>query len=53
MVFWQCQACRYVYDMRKGDPKKGIAPGTTFEELPEDWHCPDCGAAKSMFNKVR
>jgi len=53
MKFWECQVCKYVYDMRKGDPKRSIPPGTEFEELPDDWHCPDCGASKDLFRKLR
>jgi len=48
---WQCQLCRYEYEVSKGDPISGIAPGTPFEDLPDDWVCPICGAGKSMFEK--
>lgn len=41
--------CGYVYDPAVGDPENGIAPGTPFEEIPEDWVCPDCGLDKSAF----
>ncbi len=41
-----------IYDPAKGDPNRGIPPGTPFEALPEDWTCPDCGATKDMFEKV-
>ncbi len=44
-----CQVCGYVYDPAKGDPDNGVEPGTTFEELPDDWVCPVCGAAKDQF----
>ncbi len=44
-----CSVCGYVYDEDAGIPDKGIAPGTTWESLPEDWKCPLCGAAKSDF----
>ena len=44
--------CGYVYDPAVGDPGNGIAPGTPFEEIPEDWVCPDCGLAKSAFTEV-
>ena len=37
-----CTACGYVYDLAAGDPSNGIAPGTPFTELPEDWACPVC-----------
>ena len=42
--------CGYVYDPAVGDPENGIAPGTPFEEIPEDWVCPDCGLDKSAFD---
>jgi rubredoxin len=44
-----CTVCDYVYDPAEGDPDSGIAPGTTFEQIPEDWVCPVCGTAKSDF----
>ncbi len=46
-----CEPCGYVYDPAEGDPDNGIEPGTPFEELPEDWVCPVCGATKDMFVK--
>jgi rubredoxin len=49
---WECLVCGYIYDPAKGDPDNGIEPGTSFEALPDDWVCPDCGAAKDMFEKV-
>ena len=48
---WQCQLCHYEYEEAKGDPISGIAPGTSFLDLPDDWVCPICGADKSMFEK--
>ena len=44
-----CTVCEYIYDPEVGDPDSGIAPGTPFEALPEDWECPDCGVSKSEF----
>lgn len=44
-----CTVCGYVYDPEKGDPDSGIAPGTRFEDIPESWVCPVCGAEKMMF----
>jgi rubredoxin len=41
-----CPECGYVYDPEVGDPEHGIAPGTAFEDLPADWHCPYCGVDK-------
>jgi rubredoxin len=49
---WECMVCGYVYDPETGDPDGGIAPGTPFENLPDNWVCPDCGAGKDMFEKV-
>ena len=49
---WECTVCGWGYDPQQGDPSQGIAPGTPFEELPESWVCPECGAPKSMFEKV-
>ncbi len=47
-----CDVCGYIYDPEKGDPSNGVAAGTPFESLPEDWVCPDCGADKSMFEPI-
>lgn len=44
-----CTVCGYVYDPATGDPDSGIAPGTPFAEIPDDWACPVCGVAKDMF----
>lgn len=44
-----CTVCGYVYDPEKGDPDSGIAPGTRFEDIPDSWVCPVCGAEKTMF----
>ena len=41
--------CDYIYDPAVGDPDSGIAPGTAFEDLPDDWSCPLCGVGKDMF----
>jgi len=46
-----CKVCGYVYDPEKGDPENGIEPGTKFEDLPDDWVCPVCGATKEDFEK--
>jgi len=46
-----CSVCGYVYDPAKGDPDSGIAPGTRFEDIPDSWACPVCGADKSKFEK--
>ena len=47
-----CEVCGYVYDPEKGDPDHDIPAGTAFEELPEDWTCPDCGVGKDSFKPV-
>ncbi len=49
MIKWRCSVCGYVYDPNIGDPESGIEAGVVFEELPESWGCPDCGAEKDMF----
>jgi flavin reductase (DIM6/NTAB) family NADH-FMN oxidoreductase RutF/rubredoxin len=46
-----CTVCGYVYDPANGDPENGIAAGTAFEDLPDDWVCPICGAGKDAFEK--
>jgi len=51
MPKYECTVCGYVYDPELGDPDGGIKPGTPFEEIPDDWICPVCGAGKSDFEK--
>jgi flavin reductase (DIM6/NTAB) family NADH-FMN oxidoreductase RutF/rubredoxin len=51
-IRYTCRVCGYVYDPQKGDPEGRIKQGTPFEELPEGWVCPVCGAAKDKFEKV-
>ncbi len=46
---YQCLVCDHIYDPAEGDPDGGIEPGTLFEDIPDDWVCPVCGAAKSDF----
>ena len=46
-----CTICGYVYDPEQGDPDNGVNPGTKWEDVPEDWECPVCGAAKDDFEK--
>lgn len=46
---WICRQCSMIYDPVAGDPDSGIAPGTPFEEIPDDWHCPICNAQKKLF----
>jgi rubredoxin len=52
MQKWTCVICGYEYDPAKGDPDNGIEPGTAFENLPDSWVCPLCGAGKDQFEKV-
>ena len=48
----RCIPCGWIYDPAKGDPDNGVAPGTPFEELPEDWSCPLYGADKESFEEI-
>jgi PAS domain S-box-containing protein len=52
MAKYECTVCGYIYDPELGDPDGGIDPGTPFEEIPDDWVCPVCGASKDQFEKV-
>lgn len=49
---WECMQCGYMYDEELGWPEDGIEPGTRWEDIPDDWRCPDCGAAKRDFQMV-
>ena len=53
MAKYECTVCGYVYDPELGDPDGGIKPGTPFEEIPDDWVCPICGASKDQFEKIQ
>ena len=50
-MVYVCTLCGYTYDEAVGDPDNGIAPGTKFDELPDDFVCPLCGATKDSFSK--
>ena len=52
MQKYACDGCDYLYDPKLGDPENGIAPGTAFEDLPDDWVCPVCGLEKDFFSPV-
>ena len=52
MKKYKCLMCGYVYDPAVGDPDNGVEAGTAFEDLPDDWVCPDCGAGKDEFEAV-
>ena len=50
MKKYVCDLCGYIYDPAAGDPDSGIAPGTPFEDIPDNWECPLCGAGKEDFS---
>ena len=52
MQKYVCITCDCVYDPAIGDPDSGIEPGTAFEDIPEDWECPDCGVGKEDFEPL-
>ena len=49
---WMCIICGWMYEEEKGAPEEGIAPGTRWEDIPDDWYCPDCGASKEEFEMI-
>ncbi len=53
MQKYQCTICGYFYDPEEGDPDSGIPPGTSFEDIPEDWCCPVCGVTKASFEPIQ
>jgi flavin reductase (DIM6/NTAB) family NADH-FMN oxidoreductase RutF/rubredoxin len=53
MAKYECTVCGYTYDPELGDAGGGIKPGTPFEEIPDDWVCPVCGASKDQFEKIK
>ncbi len=52
MKKYVCEPCGWIYDPAKGDPDSGVEPGTAFEDIPESWCCPICGATKDQFEPV-
>ena len=52
MQKYKCTVCGYIYDPAIGDPDNGIQAGTTFESLPDDWICPECGVGKEEFELI-
>ncbi|RJG02496.1 rubredoxin [Noviherbaspirillum sedimenti] len=46
---WVCVICGWEYDESKGMPEHGVPPGTRWEDIPDDWECPDCGVGKADF----
>ncbi len=53
MSKWICLICGFIYDEAKGLPEEGIAPGTLWQDIPDDWSCPECGASKSDFEMIK
>ncbi|XAH21520.1 rubredoxin [Xylophilus sp. GW821-FHT01B05] len=51
MSRWRCGFCSHVYDEALGDPDAGVAPGTRWADVPEDWCCPECGATKADYTQ--
>jgi rubredoxin len=49
---FRCMVCGYIYDPDKGDPENGVEPGTAFDDLPDDWVCPVCGASQEQFEEA-
>lgn len=49
---WQCLVCEFMYDEALGLPDEGIPPGTRWQDIPDDWSCPDCGVGKEDFEMV-
>ncbi|HOA13312.1 MAG TPA: rubredoxin [Myxococcota bacterium] len=47
-----CTVCNWIYDPAIGDPDGGVAPGTKFEDIPDDWTCPECGVTKEDFEPL-
>lgn len=52
MKKYKCLMCSYIYDPAVGDSLGGIEPGTAFDDLPESWACPECGACKDDFEPI-
>ncbi len=52
MAKYRCTVCGYIYDPAVGDLTQDVSPATAFENLPDNWVCPECGVAKDMFEKV-
>lgn len=53
MQKYECVVCGYIYDPVTGDPDSGVAPGTDFKDIPDDWLCPECAAGKEDFEPVQ
>jgi len=51
-TLWKCDICGWIYNEKYGMPEDGIAPGTPFEAIPDDWYCPECGVSKLDFSPL-
>ncbi|MGV8893908.1 MAG: rubredoxin [Burkholderiaceae bacterium] len=49
---WICKVCNWIYDEATGSPEHGLAPGTSFAAIPDDWYCPECGVTKADFEPM-
>ena len=49
---YMCLVCGWIYDEANGDDESGLAPGTKWEDVPDDWECPDCGVGKEDFDMI-
>ncbi|MBL4820066.1 MAG: rubredoxin [Gammaproteobacteria bacterium] len=49
---WECIVCGFVYDEEQGLPEEGTEPGTPWDEIPDDWCCPECGVGKEDFEMI-
>ena len=49
---WECSVCGWSYDEEKGNPEEGSEPGTRWEDVPDDWVCPECGVGKEDFDMM-
>ena len=52
MKKYECLVCGWIYDEEKGDETSGLAPGTKWADVPDDWVCPDCGMSKADFKMI-
>ena len=50
---WECLICGFIYSEAEGLPDEGIAPGTSWDDVPDDWQCPECGLSKDDFEMVK
>jgi len=51
-MVWECQACSYIFDENSIDSASGVAPGTRFQDIPEEWKCPVCGVGPEFFEEL-